>query len=137
MSGLVVRHRTLLPHVLTLLYGLAIAFASLQPFSPWIPPAAGTPFWLAAPWPPRFTRFDIVANLVAYVPFVVIALAMSLGTVLGPASAPAKRRRDGAIAVGVFLIAVVVVAWWFYPVWTGVTLPIDEWRMRMWMPTWT
>ena len=95
---------------------------------------------IAAGWIPWLLYLDrtiFTFYVVAYVPFVVIALAMSLGTVLGPASAPAKRRRDGAIAVGVFLIAVVVVAWWFYPVWTGVTLPIDEWRMRMWMPTWT
>ena len=37
--------RTLLPHALALLYGIAIAFASLQPFSPWIPPDPATPFW--------------------------------------------------------------------------------------------
>jgi len=59
---------TLLPHALAVLYGLAIAFASLQPFSPWIPPDPSTPFWVVAPWP-RFTRYDVIANVVAYVPF--------------------------------------------------------------------
>ena len=63
------RHRTLLPHALAVLYGLAIAFASLQPFSPWIPPDPSTPFWVLAPWPLRFTRYDVIANVVAYVPF--------------------------------------------------------------------
>ena len=70
------RHRTLLPHALALLYGLAIAFASLQPFSPWIAPEATTPFWPFAPWPLRWTRFDVIANVIAYMPFgIFVALA--------------------------------------------------------------
>jgi VanZ family protein len=70
------RPRTLLPHALAVLYGLAIVYASLQPFSPWIPPEADTPFWLLAPWPTRWTRFDVLANLIAYLPFgLFVALA--------------------------------------------------------------
>jgi VanZ family protein len=63
------RQRTFLPHILGILYGLAIAYASLQPFVPWIPPLPGTPFWPLAPWPPKWTRFDVIANALAYVPF--------------------------------------------------------------------
>jgi len=63
------RRRTLLPHALAALYGFAIAYASLQPFMPWIAPATNTPFWTFAPWPPRWTRFDVVANFLAYAPF--------------------------------------------------------------------
>ncbi len=59
----------MLPHALAVLYGLAIAFASLQPFSPWVPPDPAAPFWPFAPWPLRFTRYDVAANVVAYVPF--------------------------------------------------------------------
>jgi len=69
MSATERRHRTLLPHALALLYSLAIAYASLQPFTPWLPPADGAPFWPFAPWPPRWTRFDMLANVLAYVPF--------------------------------------------------------------------
>jgi len=60
--------RSLLPHFLALLYTLALVYASLQPFAPWIEPLPGTPFFLFAPWPPRWTRFDAVANTVAYMP---------------------------------------------------------------------
>ena len=70
-------------------------------------------------------------------PFVVMALSMSLGTVLGPSTASAKRRRDGSIAVGLFLLVVIAAAWWFYPIWTGEVIPYESWRLRMWMPTWT
>jgi VanZ family protein len=61
--------RSHLAHFLAVLYGLAIAYASLQPFAPWIAPAPGTPFFVFAPFPPRWTRFDAIANVVAYVPF--------------------------------------------------------------------
>ncbi|HZQ61513.1 MAG TPA: VanZ family protein [Casimicrobiaceae bacterium] len=63
------RQRTVLPHYLALIYGLAIAYASLQPFGPWIAPPAGTPFFLFAATAPRFTRFDVLANALSYVPF--------------------------------------------------------------------
>ena len=62
-------HRTRLPHYLAVLYGLMIVYASLEPFSGWMAPLPDTPFFLFAPWPPRFTRFDIVINVIAYAPF--------------------------------------------------------------------
>jgi VanZ family protein len=61
--------RTLLPHALALLYGLSIAYASLQPFGEWLEPTAGTRFFPFAPWPPRWLRHDFLLNFVAYVPF--------------------------------------------------------------------
>lgn len=63
------RHHTVLPHYLAALYGLAIVYASLQPFGPWIAPPAGTPFFLFATGPFRFARFDVLANVLAYLPF--------------------------------------------------------------------
>ena len=63
------RSPSLLPHFLVALYALAIVYASLQPFAPWIAPPPGTPFFLFAPWPPRWTRFDVIANVVSYAPF--------------------------------------------------------------------
>jgi len=63
------RPRTRLPHVLATLYGLAIVFVSLGPFSPWLPPPPGTPFFLFAPAPARWLRDDTLLNVLAYVPF--------------------------------------------------------------------
>jgi VanZ family protein len=90
------RQRTFLPQILALLYGLAIAYASLQPFVPWIPPPPGTPFWPFAPWPPRWTRFDVVANVLAYVPF-------GLFVALIPQRATPLVRTGVALAVGLTL----------------------------------
>jgi VanZ family protein len=68
--------RSHLPHFLTALYALLILHASLQPFTGWLPPAPGTPYFLWAPWP-RFNLPDIVINLVAYVPLGLAATWMS------------------------------------------------------------
>lgn len=103
------RQRTLLPHILAALYGLAIAYASLQPFAPWLPPATGTPFWPLAPWPPKWTRFDVIANTLVYVPF-------------GAFVALVPRRASPLIRAGVALAA-------------GVTLSFGMETLQMFLPT--
>jgi VanZ family protein len=103
------RQRTFLPHTLAILYGLAIAYASLQPFAPWIPPPAGTPFWPFAPWPPRWTRFDVIANALAYVPF-------------GAFVALIPHRASPLIRIGVALAA-------------GATLSFTMETLQMFLPT--
>ena len=90
--------------------------------------------WL--PWMLYLDRTIFTFYTVVYVPFVVMALALSMGTMLGPSDAPERRRARGALAVGVLVIAIVIVAWWFYPVWTGLVMPYNEWQLRMWLPTW-
>jgi VanZ family protein len=60
---------TRLPQYFALLYGVMIVYASLEPFSGWMAPLPGTLFFLFAPWPARFTRFDVAINVVAYIPF--------------------------------------------------------------------
>jgi len=89
------RPRSLLPHCFALLYGLSILYASLQPFSPWIAPEPGTPFFLFA-WQPRLSRYDLILNVLAYVPF-------GLFVALVPRRASPKRRAALALAVGVAL----------------------------------
>lgn len=90
------RPRTFLPHIFGILYGLAIAYASLQPFAPWISPAPGTPFWPLAPWPPKWTRFDVIVNALAYVPF-------GIFTALIPRRASPLVRAGVALAAGLTL----------------------------------
>ena len=63
------RTHSRLPHFLATLYGLAIVYASLQPFAHWMAPSPGTPFYLVATWPPKWIRYDVITNFLAYVPF--------------------------------------------------------------------
>ena len=87
------RPKSLLPHCLALLYGLAIVYASLQPFGPWI--AADARFFLLA-WQPRFTRYDLAINMLAYIPF-------GAFVALVPRRASPRRRALIALAAGAAL----------------------------------
>lgn len=90
--------------------------------------------WL--PWMLYLDRTIFTFYTVVISPFLVMAVAMTLGSMLGRPDMSVRRRREGAIAVAVILIAFVAAAWWFYPIWTGEVIPYDAWRMRMWFSSW-
>ena len=90
------RTHSRLPHFLAALYGLAIVYASLQPFANWMAPSSGTAYFLFAPWPPRWVRYDIVTNFVAYVPF-------GFFVALVPRRRPPRARLAIAVGAGAFL----------------------------------
>jgi VanZ family protein len=100
--------RSLLAHYLAIIYGLAIVYASLQPFATWIAIAPGTPFFLFAPFPPRWTRFDALANYLAYLPF-------GFFVALTPRGKPALARLGTAISIGVALSFSMETAQMFLP----------------------
>ena len=46
-----------------------------------------------------------------------------------------------AAHTGLYLVVLVVAAavllsGFFYPVWAAEVIPYDQWRVRMWMPSW-
>jgi VanZ family protein len=53
---------------LALLYAALIVYASLFPFSGWRDQGIAPWSYLDAPWPQYWTRFDLVSNLVGYMP---------------------------------------------------------------------
>ena len=50
------------------LYAALIVYASLYPFTPWRVPGVSPLAFLVLPWPRRWTWFDLIVNLVGYVP---------------------------------------------------------------------
>ncbi|GAP37566.1 VanZ family protein [Piscinibacter sakaiensis] len=68
MARPVARHRSsAVP--LTLLYGALIVYASLYPFEGWRWPSVSLGHYLGLPWPRWWTGFDLVSNLLGYMPF--------------------------------------------------------------------
>ncbi len=93
----------------------------------------------AAGWLPWFlyperTIYSFYA--VAFEPFLVLGLAYVLGLVLGPRDAPPSRRTTGALLAGGFVVVAVLVSAFFWPIWTGETIPYQQWQLRMWLPSW-
>jgi VanZ family protein len=100
--------RSWLPHTLALLYTLAIVYASLSPFAPWISPAPDTPFFLFAP-PSRFVRFDFVQNVIAYVPLGFFVALMR------ERAAPPRRIAAGLLCGLVLSFAMETLQMWLPP----------------------
>ncbi len=79
-----------------------------------------------------FTFYTVI-----YVPFVVMAIAMTIMKLLHSSRRSSVRRQHWVIAlIALCLIGVIAAAWWFYPIWTGEVIPYNQWTLRMWMPTW-
>ena len=90
--------------------------------------------WL--PWLAFQQRTIFTFYSVAFVPFMCMVLALSLGSVLGSADATPRRRTTGAVVVGIFVMLALVMSWFFYPVWSAQVIPYTAWQIRMWFPTW-
>ena len=93
---------------------------------------------IAATWLPWFlyldrTTFSFYAIVIA--PFVVLAVAYALGLILGPPGAPPGRRTVGAAVAGAYVLSVVVVAAWFYPIHVDAVIAYEDWLKRMWFRT--
>lgn len=73
---------------------------------------------------------------VAMVPFLVLALAVALRVIAGRREDPLYRRQAGERTVLVFLGVVLLVSAFFYPLWTGMSVPYDFWRLHNWLPGW-
>ncbi len=73
---------------------------------------------------------------VAMMPFLVLALALTLRVIAGGRDEPLYRRRSGENTVLIFLAFAVLVSAFFYPVWTGMNVPYQFWLVHNWMPGW-
>ena len=94
---------------------------------------------LLAGWVPWFflgTRTIYAFYEVAFVPYAVLACTYVCGLAIGGRDATRSRRRDGLIATGIFVLLTIVLFWWFWPVYTAQVIPLREWQMRMWFPSW-
>ena len=89
-----------------------------------------------APWLLFQERTVFAFYSIVFLPFMVTALTMSLGGILGSPTATRERRGNGAIVVVTFLFVALAASWWFYPIWTAEIISYRAWQLRMWLPTW-
>ncbi|GAA3372404.1 phospholipid carrier-dependent glycosyltransferase [Streptomyces sannanensis] len=94
---------------------------------------------VAAGWAPWFLyqeRTIFLFYAVVFVPFLCLAVAMMIGAILGPPGASERRRAAGAVGAGVLVLLIIWNFIYFWPIYTGQTIPMDAWRNRMWLDTW-
>ncbi|MCC9306832.1 phospholipid carrier-dependent glycosyltransferase [Kitasatospora sp. RB6PN24] len=88
------------------------------------------------PWFEYQSRTIFLFYAVAFVPFIVLAVTMLVGALIGPAGATPERRLVGSAAAGVLVLLIVWNFLYFYPLYTGQVIPMDDWRARMWFTSW-
>ncbi|MCX4878334.1 dolichyl-phosphate-mannose--protein mannosyltransferase [Streptomyces sp. NBC_00847] len=73
---------------------------------------------------------------VAFVPYLCLAVAMMVGAMLGPPGANERRRLIGTVGAATLVL---LIAWnfiYFFPLYTGQTIPYSDWHARMWLDSW-
>ncbi|MDQ0601120.1 dolichyl-phosphate-mannose-protein mannosyltransferase [Streptomyces canus] len=88
------------------------------------------------PWFMYQERTIFFFYAVVFLPFLCLAVAMMLGAIIGRPGSSDTRRVAGATGAGVLVL---LIAWnfiYFWPLYTGTAIPIDDWRSRMWLDTW-
>ncbi|MFF3410831.1 dolichyl-phosphate-mannose--protein mannosyltransferase [Streptomyces sp. NPDC002742] len=88
------------------------------------------------PWFHYQERTIFFFYAVVFVPFLCLAVAMMIGAILGPPGSGERRRVVGAAGAGVLVLLIVWNFIYFWPLYTGTAIPIDQWRSRMWLDTW-
>jgi dolichyl-phosphate-mannose--protein O-mannosyl transferase len=89
-------------------------------------------FWFA--WHDHRTMFYFYA--VAFEPYLIIAITLCLGLIIGPAVAGTARRATGAAVAGGYLLAVLGNFAYLYPLLAAQVIPYSSWFARMWFHSW-
>jgi len=95
--------------------------------------AAGIVPWVYFAIADRRTMFIFYA--LPSLPFMIIALALAAGLLIGPATMT-TRRTIGASAVGALALLTLINFWWLRPVLTAESIPHEDWYRRMLYTSW-
>ncbi|HEY3982123.1 MAG TPA: phospholipid carrier-dependent glycosyltransferase [Streptosporangiaceae bacterium] len=81
-------------------------------------------------------RTEFYYYAVTFEPFLIIAITLCLGLIIGPSAAGAGRRALGAVIAGAYLITVLANFAYLYPILAGRVIPYTAWLSRMWFRSW-
>jgi len=97
-------------------------------------------------WFPDAKRTKFFFYMSPLVPFLIIAVTLALGVMLGPALRPTgdavrdhrseRRRRWGIAGICTYLGLVVADFVWMWPIFTDGLLTYDSWHAHMWLQSW-
>jgi dolichyl-phosphate-mannose-protein mannosyltransferase len=102
----------------------AAAWASWLPFAAYFPGTGSRP------------RTSFTFYALTSVPFMILAVVMVLGTVLGRPDSSPTRRTWGAAAAGSYVLLVVIDFWYLWPILAAVSISVPGWQHRILFPSW-
>ena len=89
------------------------------------------------PWLHQFKRTMFFFYVLPLLPFLSIAIAVTIGYMMGPATASIRRRRTGTIVGGSYVLIVAIMFFYFWPILSARTVPfVGGWVDRMWFHSW-
>ena len=90
----------------------------------WVP-------WLFFTHRTVFTFYSIV-----FIPFTVLAITMAIDAYRKSGRLVRIRNVEVSAVVIGYLLVVVILAIFFYPLAVGQSIPYESWHLRMWLPSW-
>ncbi|MGH3787612.1 MAG: dolichyl-phosphate-mannose--protein mannosyltransferase [Pseudonocardiaceae bacterium] len=93
----------------------------------------------AAGWIPWFFNIDrqmYFFYMTPAAPFLVIAVTLVLGEILGRATDGVERRGTGLLVVSSYVGLVVANFIWLWPILTGGSITPEHWNAQLWLPSW-
>ncbi len=94
---------------------------------------------LVTTWVPFFRYADrpiFSFYAVTTLPFMIIAICLVLGRILGRERAPLRRRAVGATVAGGYVVLVILHFAWLWPIYTYELLTTPDWLDRVWFRSW-
>lgn len=88
------------------------------------------------PWLLYLNRTVFQFYTIVFEPFLILALVYVMRLLLGRRIDETWRRLGGIRLIAVILIAMVLVSAFFYPIWTGMQVPLEFIQLHYWIPTW-
>ncbi len=101
-------------------FGIAVVGVA----STWLP-------WFLYDGRPIFSFYSVIT-----LPFLVLALTLAIGRILGPSTDPTPRRTVGVVVAGSYVVLVLINFAWFWPIYTDGLLTHAEWLQRIWFSRW-
>jgi dolichyl-phosphate-mannose--protein O-mannosyl transferase len=86
-------------------------------------------------WLPFVSRTKFYYYALEFEPFIIICIVLCLGLLLGSATAVPWRRWLGSGVIAIYVVTVVILFFYFYPIMSAKVIPYSEWYSHMWYTT--